>query len=430
MKKILSLLLMLFMSVGMFAEGYVKITSTADLTDGTYLIVYETDGLAFDGSLETLDAVSNTISVTINNNVITSTPAVDASTFAYDATNKTLKSASGYYIGKTANSNGLDYNTGKTYTNEITFDSNGNAVITASGGCTLRFNSNSDQKRFRYYKRTSDITPPEPPTPSITEISTVAEFLALENNKEFKFTGNLVCVQDYSVSGTNSSGQQYTNRYLYAADETGGIVIYNPDANTPLYETTDVIPGGWTATKTFYKGLPEAIAATDFAEKTGNQNITPIEMTIAEAKSSELLGAWIVVKNVLIREKTVQSNNGERTVYYITSDETDELELFFGHTTPFDLPEELNMAKDTNTDRYDMYGILGIYNTTRQIMPTGIGQNGEIITSIETIDSGVKKVIYYNTQGIQSSKPFDGLNIVVTEYENGTKKTNKQIYKF
>ena len=141
----------------------------------------------------------------------------------------------------------------KTYTNEITFDSNGNAVITASGGCTLRFNSNSDQKRFRYYKsgqkaiqlykRTSDITPPEPPTPSITEISTVAEFLALENNKEFKFTGNLVCVQDYSVSGTNSSGQQYTNRYLYAADETGGIVIYNPDANTPLYETTDVIPG-------------------------------------------------------------------------------------------------------------------------------------------------------------------------------------------
>ena len=39
MKKILSLLLMLFMSVGMFAEGYVKITSTADLTDGTYLIV-------------------------------------------------------------------------------------------------------------------------------------------------------------------------------------------------------------------------------------------------------------------------------------------------------------------------------------------------------------------------------------------------------
>ena len=110
---------MLFMSVGMFAEGYVKITSTADLTDGTYLIVYETDGLAFDGSLETLDAVSNTISVTINNNVITSTPAVDASTFAYDATNKTLKSASGYYIGKTANSNGLDYNTGKPYTNEL-----------------------------------------------------------------------------------------------------------------------------------------------------------------------------------------------------------------------------------------------------------------------------------------------------------------------
>ena len=438
MKKILSFLMMLFVSIGIFAEDYVKITSTNDLTDGTYLIVYETDGLAFDGSLETLDAVSNTISVTINNNVITSTPAVDASTFTYDATNKTLKSASGYYIGKTANSNGLDYNTGKTYTNEITFDSNGNAVITASGGCTLRFNSNSDQKRFRYYKsgqkaiqlykRTSDITPPEPPIPTITEISTVAEFLALENDKEFKFTGNLVCVQDYTAANVSSEGE---SRYLYAADETGGIVIYNPDANTPTYETTDVIPGGWTATKTFYKGLPEAGTATDFAEKTGNQNITPIEMTIAEAKSSELLGAWIVIKNVLIREKTVQSNNGERTIYYITSDDTDELELFFGHTKPFDLPEELNMIKDTNTDRYEMYGILGVYNTTRQIMPTGIGQNGEIITKIDEVaNSSIKSIKYLDTMGRISEKPFEGVNIVVKEYINGSKSVSKQIYKF
>ena len=56
--------------------------------------------------------------------------------------------------------------------------------------------------------------------------------------------------------------------------------------------------------------------------------------------------------------------------------------------------------------------------------------NDETINSIETIDNGVKKVVYYNVQGIESSEPFDGLNIVVTEYENGTKKTNKQIYKF
>ena len=162
------------------------------------------------------------------------------------------------------------------------------------------------------------------------------------------------------------------------------------------------------------------VAYTFFIENQGNLMFNywyNVAMTDVMRNADEALRIMIII-------------NGERTVYYITSDETDELELFFGHTTPFDLPEELNMAKDTNTDRYDMYGILGIYNTTRQIMPTGIGQNGEIITSIETIDSGVKKVIYYNTQGIQSSKPFDGLNIVVTEYENGTKKTNKQIYKF
>jgi len=257
-----------------------------------------------------------------------------------------------------------------------------------------------------------------PPPVVIPEISTIEEFISLDAGKQFMYTGDLTCVQNYFDG---------THRYLYLADNTGGIVVYDPDENTPLYETTDVIPGGWTATKTIYRGLPEATAATDFAEKIGNQNITPIEMTIAEAKSSELLGAWIVVKNVLIREKTVQSNNGERTVYYITGDETDELELFFGHTTPFDLPEELNMSKDTNTDRYDMYGILGIYNTTRQIMPTGIGQNGEIVTSIEALDKDIKKVTYYNIQGIESSKPFDGVNIVTIEYDNGIKKINKII---
>ena len=88
-----------------------------------------------------------------------------------------------------------------------------------------------------------------PPTPTITEVATAAEFIALENNKEFKFTGDLVCVQDYVVSGVGNSGQPYTNRYLYAADETGGIVIFNPDTNTPAYETKDVIPGGWSAKK-------------------------------------------------------------------------------------------------------------------------------------------------------------------------------------
>ena len=128
---------------------YEKITSTNGLTDGNYLIVYEGSSLVFDGSLSSLDAVGNTQGVTINNHQI---ETADPIYFTYNATSGTLKSASGYYIGKTANSNGLDVSQSTAYTNTITFDGSGNAVITASGNCTLRYNSANDQKRFRYYK--------------------------------------------------------------------------------------------------------------------------------------------------------------------------------------------------------------------------------------------------------------------------------------
>ena len=131
---------------------YVKITSTDDLTDGEYLIVYEKDSIAFDGSLETLDAVSNTIEVTIENNKIAGNTEVDAATFIYDAVSGTLKSASGYYIGQTSDANGLKSSKTEAYTNTIIFDDDDNANILSSGGAYLRYNDASNQTRFRYFK--------------------------------------------------------------------------------------------------------------------------------------------------------------------------------------------------------------------------------------------------------------------------------------
>ncbi len=130
---------------------YVKVTSTSDLTSGQYLIVYEEGGLAFNGGLTSLDVSSNTISITVSNNKIAADATTNAAAFTYDATAKTLKSASGYYIGATANSNSLNSSTSTAYTNTITF-SDGNANIVGSGGAYLRYNASSGQERFRYYK--------------------------------------------------------------------------------------------------------------------------------------------------------------------------------------------------------------------------------------------------------------------------------------
>ena len=132
---------------------YEKVTS---ITAGDYLIVYEGEdgGIAFNGALGTLDAVSNTIPVVIANDKIVGTETTDAAQFTIAAIDGgySIRSASGKYIGQTSDANGLASGE-SAYINVITFDE-GNANI-VSGGAYLRFNSASNQNRFRYYKSSS-----------------------------------------------------------------------------------------------------------------------------------------------------------------------------------------------------------------------------------------------------------------------------------
>ncbi len=192
--------MMFILAIGVgWAADYVKVTSTTDLTSGEYLIVCENSEVAFNGGLTTLDAVENIISVTISNGTIESSTATDAAAFTYNATAKTLKSASGYYIGKTATGNGLNSSQSTAYTNTITFDSNGNAVIKSSGGPVLRYNNASNQKRFRYYgsgqqavqlyKKAAEVAKPEisGTTPFLT--STEVTITAAEG-AEIRYTTN------------------------------------------------------------------------------------------------------------------------------------------------------------------------------------------------------------------------------------------------
>ena len=134
---------------------FVKVTSAPSDWSGTYLIVYETGKVAFDGSRTTMDAVSNTISVTISNGEIAHTSNLEASTFviAKSGSNYTVKSASGYYVGQTSNANGLK--SSKTTSYNHTISMTGADVNLVSGGAYLRYNAASDQKRFRYYKSSS-----------------------------------------------------------------------------------------------------------------------------------------------------------------------------------------------------------------------------------------------------------------------------------
>ncbi len=156
MKKfLLSIFAVLFAFAGVYAQSYVKVTSAPVDWSGDYLIVYEAGNVAFNGGLSTLDATSNTISVTISDGKILATDATNAAKFTIVSNGDgtyTVKSASGYYIGRNSAKNGLDSSNTTAYTNTITY-TDGKVVIASSdkSDYSLQYNKSSGQTRFRYF---------------------------------------------------------------------------------------------------------------------------------------------------------------------------------------------------------------------------------------------------------------------------------------
>lgn len=174
-------------------------------------------------------------------------------------------------------------------------------------------------------------------------VATIAEALELDDNTEFVFTGNLVV-----------SAQSSNTWYLYAQDETGGILIYSPKGYTlPEYNKGDVIPARFSAkfVKDF-KGAPEFINPTGFEAATETADIVAEEMTPAQVTVDPYnLFFYGVIKGATITE-------GEDGKNYITDGENSVVVYDrFGVETPADLDKT-----------YDVYGIPGWYNGA-QFMP-------------------------------------------------------------
>lgn len=140
---------------------YQKVTSEPSSWEGEYLIVSTgtnsgtSFSVAFDGSKTSLDVAGNYIdNVIINNNVIESTSALDAATFTIAAMTGgySIQSKSGYYIGRTASSNGMNTSNTTAIANAISMTST--LQITGTGnntGAKLQYFSTSGSERFRYY---------------------------------------------------------------------------------------------------------------------------------------------------------------------------------------------------------------------------------------------------------------------------------------
>ena len=258
-------------------DQYERITSTSDLESGAeYLIVYETDNVAFDGSLTTLDAGHNVISVTRNGTVIESNAATDAATFTITANGNyyTIKSKSGYYIGRTSSSNGFNSNATTVYNNSITFSGN-NVVIRgrsstatyASDTYYLRFNSSSGSSnyRFRYYNATSQQNIQL--YKKVTVTPTAPSYVALQDGQWHEFyLDNPVT---FNV-GDDNAGLSLGYTYIQYPTGTTGENLFpigvNPQSTTHdhyAYLTYTSGSGGIVITVPSYNTMFQTITITD-----------------------------------------------------------------------------------------------------------------------------------------------------------------------
>lgn len=138
--------------IGPGDDSFVKVTTAPEDWSGEYLIVYEEGSVAFDASLEALDAVDNYIGVVISNGVIASSADVNKGIFTIAPMEGgySLKAANGKYIYGTSGKNELKESE-EPALNTIALDADGNAIIT-SNTSFIQYNKASNQNRFRYYK--------------------------------------------------------------------------------------------------------------------------------------------------------------------------------------------------------------------------------------------------------------------------------------
>ena len=260
-----------------FKEGsamgdFAKVTSNLTDWSGTYLIVYEDEdgrGVAFDGSLEKLDAVGDAIAVDIENGIIAADDETIAATFTIepvmDADGYVICSSSGKFIGlSSSSSNGMDE--GSTpLLNAISF--NGNDIdIVGTGGAHLRYNNADNQKRFRYYKASTYTAQKPIQLYRLSAAEAPAITITYHNGSEtYTQTVNSGEATNLTPCTFTRSGYEF---YGWNTDVNGDGLYYEDCANVTLEVNIDL-----------YAQWDKLYTVTLQQEGSGTVEITPTEAT-------------------------------------------------------------------------------------------------------------------------------------------------------
>lgn len=412
-------------------EGdYNLITDINNLNAGDKVIIVNSEAFK---AMSTTQNTNNrgAVTIEINENTATINNNVQVFTLEGNSNGWYFNTGNGYIYAASSTGNQLktESEADDNAKANITFSS-GNANIVFQGSNTrnvLQYNPNTQnnnplfscygsasQQPVQIYKLNGTTTEVD-----TTHVQTIQELNTLvEENEQFVFDGNVTCIKQYG-------------QYLYIGDNTGGALIFG--GIDKQYETANMIPGGWTGKKVIYNkptsSHPENIAFMEIVNVQGLQdseqtlNIQPTEVDLSEENLSVYFAQFVVIRNARV---TIDSSKDLNTADLLITVGENSIKGYCAKMGGVELPD----LTDPNTV-YDVYGIMDIHYDEVQILPMGFeDENGTVTDNIDVIAKGIKSVKYYDVRGIVSDTPFEGVNIVVKEYSDGTKKITKQIYKF
>lgn len=279
---------------------YEKVTSALTDWSGDYLIVYENDVVAFDGSLalDKIDSGNNVRSITITNEKVEATDDVDAISFTIASVDNgySIQSASGVFIGSVGTTK-FNKSTTESYSHTITYDEQAGVKIKGEGSLYLRFNSASGDSnyRFRYYSSSSQKSialykrsESLPKAPFITLTPESGSVAADATSASFAVKSNV----DWTVStdaswvtlGTTSGSNDGTVALSFtanagAADRTATVMVGSADATiSRTYTLVQKKVGGSEKTET--------ISGTFTSSNSELSLITTSGITLVQAKGS------------------------------------------------------------------------------------------------------------------------------------------------
>ncbi len=382
--KILCIILCLAMVLSFTAvafaaeEGktYVKVTNDQEDWSGTYLLVCEASGYAFNSGLEKLDAANNSVAVTVAGDKITTAENIAVTVEKVEG-GYVMKGANGEYFYGQSGSNKLLTTTDKAEATAapITFAFVEGELAIVSDTSHLRFNPTENQLRFRFFKEATYANQAavslfkldEAAEPAAKEVS-IPEAIQIAqeaNGVKYIVRGTVVEVKNATWGNMYIEDAEGNKLYIYGTYSADGTVRYDAMEVKPNVGDTVMLMGELST----YNGEAQMKNGWLLSHELAPEPIPdPVEITIAEAlaiasaKEHNTYTAEMYILTGVIAEVTNETYGN----MYIQDADGNKI-LLYGLYDEAGIRYDAMTTKPVAGDTITVVGVLGQFNGNPQM---------------------------------------------------------------